>query len=1137
MDPLMKKVVFVLLMPIILIWIIIAIPHLYPETEPDPYPWFTLGTDTIIDLLWDSEATKFQEMPVNATGFWVDDQAKLLWLMLENPEKYQSYIEKTIDNLYSVWHQGYFPRRWVKIEPELISNDTENADIANGFLRIMGDLTGANASNPLRVRYYEAAGYCEMFYLGGQLFMVERIDKNYHMITYDPMHLRAEQCQNPSFDVWNPDWDNETMLLPWTFSYPSDWYYSHEPPLGCAYSTRWVFEKDNTGRCVGLERYVTGATKNWRCVEFSVSNGTAYTWSFKYRGQYNGGGTFKAYIRWFDSDHAFISQNFTEFSSNYDSWQTFSQAYTSPDNAFFADIMFWSESDTDGDYYFDDVSLNGCTILNADLEDVNNLPFSTTEYHSRSKEIGRSLKLYNSYDYIRQWLPVTVNVSRFYNFTFWGKSAIPTTNVKWYVFYDDGTYTEVSRAIDSSDWDLYGVQASELSANKIIVAFALKTQSPNIDTFVDDVAVNYKPVNAGKSESVNAGPEDYLGLPYVETVQNYEDDDVNLTIRFRLNRDKNHIEQRMTFDNKQSYDTYAQFISALDGLSTVTSGEGSQETAYSSVWIPEIGRRSHQQGAYITTLLDSSEAYKWSSKHDYFIVELKQIPEWAGSYGIAIKVPVDKFYVLQNSNSNASSPYLHYLTYSFRFEVKASKSETFIPKMLCLNGYDFTDPGVYDHYFMNLENYETVDLSMCYHIGTILHALARHLQVRNLDPLGMGLKTWDYYRNVFSSHNNGSYLLTTGKVMEASMIYYNKLGNSKYLNFAKNLADYLVDLQITDAGIRQGTFPMKHNNVTYLDCHSACLIGLKLVRGYNSAYLNAYNLGMNAIKYNYKPDGFNKIFDPEDYGTTVPNIKRLFVYSNNTHIDDDFFTFKSAYATRASLTVNQSLTMLALSRVWRNVAINETSLVVYVCESIPDRELPGTRSDWISTNSETQPYGLVAWLQVARHQRKTYEYYYEFLMNHYAIEQGSISKSSLHVNITGQEGKGSVSSFYLKGEKEYAIPLSIKVNEASVSEIHNLEALYAHGSNCYYYDPDNYILVVKGFIVNGLAELKIAWKIQLPEPWMPIMPILGFLGIFLMMISPVYCVNELKKGKFQNIAIAFLLFIVGFALLVGWIWG
>jgi hypothetical protein len=375
--------------------------------------------------------------------------------------------------------------------------------------------------------------------------------------------------------------------------------------------------------------------------------------------------------------------------------------------------------------------------------------------------------------------------------------------------------------------------------------------------------------------------------------------------------------------------------------------------------------------------------------------------------------------------------------------------------------------------------------------------------------------------------------------MEAGMMLYSYYNDPQYLDFNKVLADYLVSLQIT-SGLRIGTFPMKHNNASYMDCQAACLIGLKLMVPYNSSYADAYARGLDAIHYDYEPGGFGKIINPVDYGVTIPNIKRFFIYSNESYIDDDFFTFKSAYVARAAAGMNDSLAMLALSRVWRNIEWNDTSLVVYVSESIPSRSYPGTRDDWLNTNSETQPYGLYCWLQIARAQRSVCNYYYEFLKFHYGIESANITSSNLDVIITGENNSGTISTFFLANDQgdKYVVPVSIRVNGTDLNETANAQALLATNENCYYYNRENYSLIVKGFALNGSIELQITWDQRVPESWMPIMPILGFVGFIMCCIAPIWLIQEVKKGKYLDaMAVPFILFLVGIGLIIAWLWG
>lgn len=1137
-----KKVFIILFISIMTILLIFAIPHMYPTVEKEPSPWFELGIDSIKNLLWDSEMQMFRESPNENQSYWIDDNAKLLNIFLENPDKYSGNISNIIKTLREVYHDGYFPRRYVMIKPQIINDDTKNMTIQNGFLRLIGNLSNPyDVEHPLKLQYYEASGHVDFTYLAGQLFTVFPKEDGlyYNSITYDPIRIRADQSQNPGFDNNASEGEYPYLdLLPWEFSYPQQWNFAQDPPFVCVYSTRFVNDDvDGHSRVIGLEVNNEGVEKDWRCNEFSVQDDHNYTFSFYYRGDFTSGSSFRVYVRWFDASHAWMSENYTSYNSMYNSWQYSSYNITSPVNAAYGDIRIVSYADTIGEYYFDRFELGDAAVPNADLELPYNINFRTDVYHSQY----RCLHLYGSHDYAKQHLYKTVPVSNFYNLTYWVKVGA-STNYYVYVFYTDDTYTQISKSESSTDWISKSVQASELTPGKTIEAIMFHTQTPDIDVFIDDAAINYKPSGASYNAYVQDKVSPYGWTEYVEAIQNYEDDDVNLTIRFLFSKDKAFLTQIMEFENKHDdYKTGIFFHNSFDGLSTITTGEETQKTAYSSVWIPEIGRRTPNPEQWITTLLYDYETWKWSSKHDYFIVELKQIPEWSGCLGLAVKVPNWALHDIINTKCDNTTlwgedtgKYIHYLTYTFEFEAEKSSKRELTTKILCLNGYDFTNTGVYDYYFMGLDDFDNLDLSMNYHIGMINFVLAKYLHIKGNDPYNMAKTTWSYYNHTFSNHNNGSYLMTTGKMIEASMILYHEYGDSKYLNFSKALSDYLCSLQITGEGICSGNFPMKHNNVTYLDCQGVSIMGLRLMQSFNSSYKTAYENGLKAIKYDYQPSGFHRV--PVGYVEAVPHTKRLYVYANTTHIDDDFWTYKASYVARASLASNQTLTMLALSRVWSRTIWKEDSLFIYNSESLPDDGIEGITWD---LNSETQPWGLITWYEIAKYQRTIFHYYYEFLEKHNAITFATISETNTHVKIYAPNGIGTVSRFFLKStDEEYAVPTSIKVDGDAISKTDTLDSLYVSETSCYYYDADLYLLIVKSFVSSSESvDLTINFEMRMPKMWIPILPIMGMIGILMMMISPVYVFATFKEGEYSKaMAYGFILFIVGFSFVIAWLW-
>jgi hypothetical protein len=178
-------------------------------------------------------------------------------------------------------------------------------------------------------------------------------------------------------------------------------------------------------------------------------------------------------------------------------------------------------------------------------------------------------------------------------------------------------------------------------------------------------------------------------------------------------------------------------------------------------------------------------------------------------------------------------------------------------------------------------------------------------------------------------------------------------------------------------------------------------------------------------------------------------------------------------------------------------------------------------------------------LQVARAQRSACNYYYEFLKFHYGIEQSNITANNLDVVITGENNSGSISMFYLANDAgdKYVIPISVRANGTDIERTDNPQALLAMNTNCYYYDPENFSLIVKAFLANGVVELQINWDQRVAEMWMPIMPILGFVGFIMCCIAPIWLIQEVKKGKYLDaMAIPFILFIVGIGLIIAWLW-
>jgi hypothetical protein len=1137
-DPLIRKVLFAILIPLILVWVIIAIPYIQPRAEPisEPYPWLKLGIETIKNYLWDSQLQMFRESVKENQSFWIDDQTKLLTVLLKDPETYESNISQIIETLHEYYNNGYLPRRYVKVEPDITNNTLSNFEMVNGFLKVHGNLLNpSEEKNSLRLTYYEAAGEVTFTYLYGQRFIVDPETGTWDWITYDPVNERAEQMQNPGFDHNSSETESswwQGNFIPWEFSFPKHWFWGKQPPFHCVYPV----DIGSSNRIIGFEIPENITERDWRSEQFDIAGNVSYTVSFRYKGTISYGEV-RFYFRYYNSTGHWIGEDVLTLTGadNMDVWTTKSLSVTTPEDAVSGDIRIVAPANQfNGKAFFDAIS--GVDVLNPDFTVPDGYPFTNGTFHSR----WRSLRILGSGDYGRQRLVKTVPVSNVYNLTWHIKAVSPPQSYRVHVFYDDLTYSTFDKTCNNDTWVKNAIQGSSLTAGKTVYAVAFQGQTGEIT--IDDVAFNYKPSGASYGAIYELTVDSATGeAVYSDAIQYYSDNDVALNITWRFEKGKPYLQQVLTAVNKHAdaYSVDFHLIASVNQLSTITSGEEDRKTSYRSVWIPGIGRRYADPNSWITPLLDclQEEYWKWQYNYNYYIFELMQIPEWSGCLGLAYQFPEGNVpYYMQTTQNpdktlwdDETGKFLHYVTTSFRKPViKPANTTSITVNMFCLNGYDFVEPSIYNSYFLNIQNYDNVDLSLNFHLGQIAYALACYREVKGLDPYGMAEGVIRFYHRIFNGHNNGTYIMTSGKMIEACVKMHKLTGDSFYSSFADSLAENLVANQLSD-----GRFPMKHNNVTYLDCQAVALMGLRL-----TGYTSAYSKGLKAVHYDYLPGGYHRI--PVGYvGDNIPHEKRLFVYANATHVDDDFWTYKASYVSLASLGKNDTLTMLGLSRVWSRTTWNATHLFIWNSESLPGKELTIDGNVLVpEVNSETHPWGLLAWLKTAQHQRGNYNYYYMFLECHRAIVEASFSETSVHTKIYGWNDKGTISRFSLKGKEEYVVVKDVKIDGESVSEVETLPILEASGFNCYYIDEDASTLYVKAFPrTNELVTLDLNVESKLPEPWMPIMPIIGTLGFLMIVISPVYLIQKVRKGEFaEGLGIAFVLFIIGFAFIVGWLW-
>ena len=234
---------------------------------------------------------------------------------------------------------------------------------------------------------------------------------------------------------------------------------------------------------------------------------------------------------------------------------------------------------------------------------------------------------------------------------------------------------------------------------------------------------------------------------------------------------------------------------------------------------------------------------------------------------------------------------------------------------------------------------------------------------------------------------------------------------------------------------------------------------------------------------------------------------------------------------------NETLIMLALSRVWSRVTWHSDSLFIWISEETPDNHVSGVDLD-PETNSETQPWGLLIWKEIAEWQRGNYNYYFMFLEGHYAITYADLSEATINVTITGWKDVGTLSRFYCKGlEDWYMVPQSILVDGSAISNVSSISQVETASDNCYYYSESDHDLRIKAFPRNGnQVKIYVDCLAVIPEIFMPINTIMGISGFFMLFLGIIYSVEKVKKGDFEALIWGFMFALIGFALIVGWLW-
>jgi hypothetical protein len=167
----------------------------------------------------------------------------------------------------------------------------------------------------------------------------------------------------------------------------------------------------------------------------------------------------------------------------------------------------------------------------------------------------------------------------------------------------------------------------------------------------------------------------------------------------------------------------------------------------------------------------------------------------------------------------------------------------------------------------------------------------------------------------------------------------------------------------------------------------------------NPSYQSAYQLALSAIHYGDTPVSGFKILGLGYSG--IPPAPRLYSYANSTYIDTDYSTYKAMLVSEFAQGLNNTLMNIAMSRVWQRTIVNSSFVQVNTGES---------SSPHIEMNSETQPWGLAAWLQYDLYLQNT-------LSNRNFLIWASLSASDVitSVSATGSANQSSKTTIVANG--------------------------------------------------------------------------------------------------------------------------
>ncbi|MEM4310973.1 MAG: hypothetical protein QXX95_01095 [Nitrososphaerales archaeon] len=1012
------------------------------------YEFIDKGNQSIKNVLYNPQFDLFKEAPSQPYSYWLDDHAKLLRSFNLRPDEEKQRVILNFIKKYS--YDGYVPRRWIDTQPQILQNThgawndppNKNLSITNQLYRIDGvPNLGYKDPKKLLQIYHPIEPTLKLAYMQGSNYEYKTSDDpKVSSVSINMDSGLGQAVNNAGFDAqYHDPWQADPLTVSRTtyiredpsFQYVNgvqtygkllatspgsseasiptsntqgtlsvSWFQNHisypiqnNKPYMIWGTTSATFqyepksgESDICGYQPVNDPCITSHPMYAKLtIGFVQSNGNIFTLS---EGSsqlitVQGAGSFT------------ITASFTGFyqGKEYGAHSTFVANKQPNQDALYIRLDVFGiplrQDQTKYPGQYNVVLIKYNTISSYVNWSINyNIPdIGTESYNSPQK----ALKLYYGDENqasrnIQQKFSFSLSYLSIKSFWWWDYSSSPTPYIMK-ILYSDGT-SKSFPTIATNTWTLRTHFKSELNATKSVIGVRFETNSLNT-VFIDDVTFN---ANFGSSTSYLESTSNSVSLVHEQLSPN-----VRATIKYTLQKNSSYMLVNTTITNLSSNIlTNIKFRNAFDGLDTLGAG-------YKYIYFPGVGWE--EPGVQSPYEFTAPHLSTW--KYNYMIVSIKRIPDWIGSYGIAIIInpsifadssPI-KFTKVINTryfnSTQAPSPagYLHWLQLEHSLpNLNPNQSISFQLKIVFMTTWDYTNPDIYEQFFAydNIENprFKGVDFSNNFYYGEIAYELVNNYAItKDPNTLSLALKIWNYYWRMLNAQTMGTYVPSLAQFVRASLRLYDLTNNATYLSIAYQSANKLLEHQVLNPEPQDppgviGTFRMKGNLInakgvrlnetSYLDVTANAIIALREAyeRSGGTAYLEAVNRGLNSIHYSTRPQGYT-LLPMGAMSIPNPNLPRIWIYANKNRIDHDYSTYKASLVLEASLGMNDTLAFIALSRLWQRTVYNSTITEIHTGEwSSPNIEM----------NSETQPWGLYSWYKVANYMQKKFEgVYVEFI--------------------------------------------------------------------------------------------------------------------------------------------------------------